>query len=237
MAHRWSAGEIRLPEDLYPLIEPLNMSKRFMDFIGKVDRCTTKAFVPVDTMPGFRKDAVPRHNSIHTSDPRGLLLFLDAATLYETIFAHEVGHAWVQYVDKCEDERTLADLSDPGRPNQVNFIQSYVLDLKVNELLRRKGFDMAPIDGDQAIAMNNMAQLLESGFSPPTRREAVFGALQFAEQIVKRERGNRSWLVRFDALSKLRQYEPEIHRMATGMAEAVFEFGIESKDGICKAID
>ncbi len=84
-AHRWSIGEMGLPEDLYPVIEPLNMSKRFMDFIGKVDRCTTKVFVPVDTMPGFRRDAAPRHNSLHSADPRGLLMFLDAATLHETI--------------------------------------------------------------------------------------------------------------------------------------------------------
>jgi len=237
-AHRWSIGEMGLPEDLYPVIEPLNMSKRFMDFIGKVDRCTTKVFVPVDTMPGFRRDAAPRHNSLHSADPRGLLMFLDAATLHETIFAHEVGHAWVQYVDRCEDERTLADLTDPARLNQFNFIQSYVLDLKVNELLRRRGFDMEPIDGDHAIAMNNIAKLLDSGFSPPTRREAVFGALQFAEQIVERERGNRPGLVRFDdALAKLKGYEPGIHRLASGMAEAVFEFGIDSKEAISNAVD
>ncbi|HRF58897.1 MAG TPA: hypothetical protein PLH94_03155 [Fimbriimonadaceae bacterium] len=237
-AHRWNLGEKGLPEDLYPVIEPLNMSKRFMDFIGKVDRCTTKVLVPVDTMPGFRRDAAPRHNFLNSADPHGLLLFLDAATLHETIFAHEIGHAWVQYVDQCEDERTLADVSDPARSNQVNFIQSYVLDLKVNELLRRKGFDMEPIDGDQAIAMNNMARLLDSGFSPSTKREAVFEALQFAEQIVERERGNRSSLVRFDdALCKLKTYEPAVHRLASAMAEAVFEHGTESKEGICSAID
>ncbi len=237
-AQRWRIGEKGLPEDLYPVIEPLNLSARLMDFIIKVDRCTTKVFIPVDTMPGFRKDAVPRHNALHTSDPEALLIFLDAVTLHETVLAHEVGHAWVQYVDQCEDERTLADVSDPARLNQVNFIQSYVLDLKVNELLRRKGFDMEPIDGDHAIAMNNTALLLDSGFSPPTKREAVFGALQFAEQIVERERGNRPGLVRFDdALTKLKRYEPEIHRLATAMAEAVFEFGFESKEGITNAID
>ncbi|HJP83559.1 MAG TPA: hypothetical protein VJ835_08645 [Fimbriimonadaceae bacterium] len=237
-AHRWNNGEKGLPEDLYPVIEPINLSNRLMDFIGKVDRCTTKVFVPLDTMPGYRKDAAPRHNSIHTSDPRGLLLFLDAATLHETIFAHEVGHAWVQYVDQCEDERTFADISDPARINQLNFIQSYVLDLKVNELLRHKGFDMDPIDGDQTIAMNNMARLLDSGFSPPSKREAVFGALMFAEQIVERERGNRSSLLRFDdVLTKLKQNEPEVYRLATGMSEAVFEFGVESKEAVCSAID
>ncbi|MBI5705611.1 MAG: hypothetical protein HZC36_01325 [Armatimonadetes bacterium] len=237
-AQRWRIGEKGLPDDLYPVIEPLNLSARLMDFIGKVDRCTTKVFIPVDTMPGFRKDAVPRHNALHTSDAEALLIFLDAATLHETILAHEVGHAWVQYVDQCEDERTLADVSDPARLNQLNFIQSYVLDLKVNELLRRKGFDMDPIDGDDAIAMNNIAKLLDSGFSPPTKREAVFGALQFAEQIVERERGNRPGLMRFDdAVSKLERHEPEIHRLAFGMAEAVFEHGIESKKAIGEAID
>ncbi|KAA0228141.1 hypothetical protein FCG40_02550 [Fimbriimonadia bacterium ATM] len=237
-AHRWTSGEKGLPEDLYPVIEPLNMSQRFMDFIGKVDRCTTKVFVPVDTMPGYRRDPVPRHNFLNSADPHGLLLFLDAATLHETIFAHEVGHAWLQYVYECEDERTLADISDPARSNQVNFIQSYVLDLKVNELLRRKGFDMEPIDGDQAIAMNNLSLLLDSGFSPHSKREAVLGALQFAEQIVEHERGNRPDLIRFDdALAKLTRFEPEIYKLATKMAEAVFEFGMESKAAIRNAID
>jgi RHS repeat-associated protein len=237
-AHRWHLGERGLPEDLYPVIEPLNMSPRFMDFIGRVDRCTTKVFVPVDTTPALRRNWAHRHNSIHSSDPRGLLVFLDAATLHETVFAHEVGHAWVQYVDQCEDERTLADISDSARLNQFNFIQSYVLDLKVNELLRRKGFDMEPIDGDQGIAMATVERLLDSGFTPETRREAVFTALQFADHIVERERGNRSSLARFDdVLTKLKSCEPEIYRLATGMADAVFEFGIESKEGIAGSID
>lgn len=236
---RWNQGDKGQPEDLYPIIEPTNMSKRFMDFLSAVDRCTTKILMVVDTVPHIRTWEAPFHNSLDTAMiPDSMVLLLDAARAHETVFAHEIGHAWVQFVDRCEDERCLKDDSDPARLHQLTFIQSYVLDLKVNEVLRRKGFDMSPIDGDLAKSMNSLGRALSAGYRPENQREALFMSLQMAAQIVERERGNAPGLVRFDeTLGKIRVLDPEIHKLGVGMAEAVFDFGLDSKVAVQMVVD
>lgn len=236
---RWNQGDKGRPEDLYPIIEPTNMSKRFMDLVSAVDRCTTKILMVVDTVPHIRTWEAPFHNSIDTAViPDSMVLLLDAARAHETVFAHEIGHAWVQYVDRCEDERALKDDSDPARLHQLTFIQSYVLDLKVNEVLRRKGFDMSPIDGDLAKSMNSLGRALSAGYRPENPREALFMSLQVAAQVVERERGNAPGLVRFDkTLGKIRALDPEIHELGLGMADAVYEFGLDTKEAVQMVVD
>ncbi|WKZ79022.1 MAG: hypothetical protein QY327_06675 [Fimbriimonadaceae bacterium] len=236
---RWNQGGKGHPEDLYPIIEPTNMSKRFMDFVSAVDRCTTKILMVVDTVPHIRTWEAPFHNSLDTAVvPDSMVLRLDAARAHETVFAHEIGHAWVQYVDRCEDERALKDDSDPARLHQLTFIQSYVLDLKVNDVLRRKGFDMSPIDGDLAKSMNSLGRALSVGYRPENPREALFMSLQVAAQIVERERGNALGLVRFDeTLGKIRVLDAEIHKLGVGMAEAVFEFGLDTTEAVQRVVD
>ena len=122
--HRWRAERVELQMDMYPLVEPQNLSSRLSEFMHAINRCTTKHFGIFDTMPGRRKDGhVPGANSIDTlCNPEANLLFLDAARVHETIIAHEFGHAWVQYVDDCEDHRVLADTSNPQRMRQVSFV-------------------------------------------------------------------------------------------------------------------
>ncbi len=197
---RWRRGDIDLKSDLYPVLTTKNFSPLLMEFINAIDRCTTKAFVILDTMPGRRNDGhLPGQNCIVTScDPGANLLFLDAARVHETIVAHEFGHAWVQYVDDCEDTRTLRSADNPQLLRQINYVQSFVLDLKVNDLIRRKGFDMSPIEEDQSKSMSQLALALQTGYQPEHAREEVFMALLVAAQILEKDQGRVNELAQFD---------------------------------------
>ena len=237
---RWRKGQIEPRNDLYPVVAPMNLSPQLMEFFHAIDRCTTKTFAILDTMPGRRTDGhVPGGNYIDTvSNPLTNLLFLDAARVNETIIAHEFGHAWVQYVDECEDLRMVEDASDPQRMRHVNYVQSFVLDLKVNDLLRRKGFDMAPIEEDQARSMFQLAAALESGYRPEHPREEVFMALLVADQIIQRENGRSNELARFDlSLATIRHILAPLANLAEVMAESVGRHGYGSHDAIVKSID
>ncbi len=54
--HRWRTGDIWPEQDMYPVVAPTNLSPLLMEFFYAIDRCTTKTFAMLDTMPGRRKD-------------------------------------------------------------------------------------------------------------------------------------------------------------------------------------
>ncbi len=237
---RWRSGDIDPRDDLYPVVTPRNLSPKLMEFICAVDRCTTKTFAILDTMPGRRKDGhVPGGNSIDTlCHPATNLLFIDAARVNETVLAHEFGHAWVQYVDVCEDLRTLQDASDPQRLRQVGFVQSFVLDLKVNDLLRGKGFDLSPIEADQGRSLEQLAAALQGGYRPDHPREEVFMALLVADELIQRDLEFGRSLVRFDdSVAAIQRSLLPMVVLADRLADGVRNHGYASRDGIIACID
>ena len=144
----------------------LNPSPRLVDFIHEIDRCTSKALVFVDTMP----DTHPLHagQNIHYvgggSDPLMWVLHLDVARLHETILAHELGHLWVACVEGAEDWRCLRDRSDAGKVNQVDFVQLFVLDLRVNDLIEEREFDLTRLVEDQFDGFEKTAMALQGDY-------------------------------------------------------------------------
>lgn len=238
-AKRWRAGDGERPDDLYPSVIPLNLSPRLANFVAAVDRCTAKTFILLDTTPELRPSAAPGSHSLDTiCNPGANIIFIDAARLHETVLAHEIGHAWVQYVERCEDERVMEDVSDPQRLHQLHFVQSFVLDLKVNEVIARKGFDMHPIESDQAASILALCQALESGYQPPNRREEVFMALLLASQMLAEDRDRRSALIHSrNALTRIRHKNESLGRLAERFAVAVRSHDINDRESIRRAID
>lgn len=237
---RWRNGEVQPETDLYPVVAPQNLSPKLMEFFNAIDRCTTKKFAILDTMPGRRNDGnVPGGNSIDTvRHPITNLLFLDASRVSESVIAHEFGHAWVQYVDDCEDHRTMQDASNPQRIRQVNFVQSFVLDLKVNDLIRKKGFDMGPIEEDEAASVEQLALALQAGYRPESPREEVFMALLVADQLLQRENGRRNELAKFDrSLESIELFLSPVAALAERMADSVKRHGYDSRSAIETCID
>jgi hypothetical protein len=194
----------------------------------------------VDTMRGRRNDGhIPGGNHIDTvCHPATNVIFLDAAKVHESVIAHELGHAWVQYVDECEDLRTMRDASDPQRMRMVGFIQSFVLDLKVNELLRRKGFDMGPIDADRDASLWQLAQAMGRGYNPKHVREEVFMALLVADKMIEASSGQSHDLVRvYQSLNVIRHTGAPLARLAERLADSVERHGYDSHPAIVASID
>jgi len=238
--NRWRKAEIEPELDLYPAVLPENLSPLLTEFIAAIDRCTTKTFTILDTMPGRRKDGhVPGGNYIDTvCHPKSNLLFLDAASVHETVVAHEFGHAWVQYVDECEDFRTLHSAENPQRARLVNNVQSFVLDLKVNNLLRRKGFDMSFVEEDQTVSLAQLALGLQKGYRPQYASEEVFMALLVADELIRRENGHMPDLVRFDrSMASISAHMESVATLAKVMVATVSRLGFDTRSSVIQCID
>lgn len=236
---RWRNGSVS-DADLFPVIIPGNLSAKLIALVAAVDRCTTKKLILLDTMPHARRDAgIPGGHWVDTAaSGEAILVFIDAAHVHETHLAHELGHLWVQYVDLAEDERVMRDVSDTGRLHQLSFVQSFVTDLRVNQIIADLGFDVSLISADLAASIASLGRAIESGYSPGNRREGVFMALTVATQILEEQRTGPSLIAKLDdTLAKVQHVEPELGRLAMGFAEAVTRHGYGNKKEIQASID
>jgi hypothetical protein len=224
--------------NLYPVVVPQNLSERLTEFIAEINRCTPKCIVPLDTLPyRFPNRAHPGGHSVDAwSDPYRILLFLDAASVHETIFAHELAHVWIDLVNRIEDHRVLKDKSDTARYSQVQLIQSFVLDIAVNDVLRRKGFDTSIIDADQKEGLFNLAGAAQDGYKPPSRREALFMAQVLAANLVDEAHG-RSIVRQGDHILAIRSHLPDVHALAQSMAVSVTSEPLRDAESARRLID
>lgn len=225
------------PRLLYPAVFPTSLGGgRLALLLHGLHLSTPKELVTLDTVPHARPDlhAPYSHWVDAASDPRRILLFLDAACVHETVIAHELGHVWLDVVEGIEDHRVLEDLTETARYNQVQLLQSFVLDFAVNGLVRRRGFDMGPILDDRRVMLEQMAVAVAKGYRPPTPWEAVQMASLIAEALV--EEGT-SPVRADDALARIREGLPEEWVLALGMAAAVRERPPTSAESARRAID
>ncbi|HRJ27551.1 MAG TPA: hypothetical protein PLO61_08595 [Fimbriimonadaceae bacterium] len=235
----WRQGQ-KSDADLYPSIIPQNLSEKLMSFIAAVDRCTPKTLLVLDTMPHLRRGTgTPDGHWVDTLGNSGSnLLFIDAAQIHETHFAHEIGHMWVQYVEHAEDERVMEDASDPARLHQLSFVQSFVTDLRVNEVIAEKGFDGSMIQADQAASVASLGRAIDAGYRPENRREGVFMALVLAAQIIEEHKSGANTLAKLnDTLAKVARLDGELADLATGFAGIVLQNGYRTRDQILASID
>ncbi len=228
------------PRDLLPVIIPQNMSPRLNDFFIQVDRCTSKHLIPLDTMPNLHPNqSHPDGHSVDAwSDPNRILFFFDAVHLHETIFAHELGHVWIDLIENCEDYRMMRDLSDTSRVRQFQYIQSFVLDRKVNDVIAMRGFDMTIIHDQQFEAIHSIAQAVNAGYHPPSKREAACLAPIIAAAILDQNRLSESSLRDFNvAIATLKQGIPEICRLAEEFVNSVSQHGVDDGGSIKEVIN
>lgn len=236
---RWNRGGLVPSDDLYPVVKPLNLSPKLTEFLDTIDRCTTKSFAVVDTMPGRRKDGhTPGANHIDTiCHPETNIIYLDVARVSEAVIAHELGHAWLQYVDQCEDLRTSSYDVDPARARMVSYVQSYVLDLRVNALLREKGFDIAVIEQDQATSLEQLSEAFSAGYEPESPREEVFMALLLADAKVRMSKHGAALVRESRAEIAIRAARPRLDKLAATFAEAAARNGHDSAQAVEQAIN
>ena len=228
------------PRDLFLVLHPQNLSPRLLEFIGETDRCTSKQFLLLDTLPHLRPgEAHPDGHWVDAwSNPAFIPVFLDAAHVHESMIAHEIGHVWVDLVEDCEDYRVLRDMSDTAKVHQWTSIQSFVLDRKVNEVLRRKGFDLSLLDSQQNEALSALACALVAGYQPPSQAEAAFLAIHLATTMLDGETTANDALQSFDmATLAIECHLPDVYALACQMAASVREYGYADRASIRRSID
>lgn len=135
--------------------------------------CTT--LVLLDSMPDLHpQSAMPGVNMItETQDPTCLMIHLDASRLHESVFAHELGHIRNALVDYIEDYRIMRDVSDLSKVVQFQHLQSFVLDLNVNDFIESRGFDMSIITSHQTEAIRTIAEHCARCDVIKTKRAAI----------------------------------------------------------------
>ncbi len=238
--HGVDCANLEDPQDLYPVLTLQNASPLLLNFVSETDRCTSKSIILVDTMPSLRpRSAHPGSYWVDgQTNPYNILLFLDAAHLHESILAHEIGHIWIDLVEDCEDYRTLKDLSNTARVTHWTNIQSFVLDKKVNEVIRERGFDVSVIDGHVEEALSSLSLAILSGYRPPNPGEAAFLAMTLASAMLDHETGAADTLQSLDVADMVIQRDlPDVYELACQLAASVRRHDYSNREGIRKAID
>ena len=228
--------------DYRPIVlpDPDKMSCRLRDFINETDRCTSKRILFLDTMPATHPFKLGQglHCANVSSNPEESYIYLDVAHAHETTIAHEIGHLWINYVERGDDIRLLRDRSDNGKVNQLDLVKSFVLDLKVNDLIAARGFDMSLIHNDEINCLTILRDAMTLGYKPPTPREALLNSLSIAGAILEQKRWPNEMKQRLSLL--LEFYEeaaPAVHKSAIEFVDAIRRCGYNSPDSLRKALD
>jgi len=221
---------------LYPVVFPQNLSPKLNEFLSELARCTPKAIMPLDTLPHqFPKRAHPGGHFVDAiSDPYRILLFLDGSDASEAIIAHELAHVWIELVRGIEDYRVMRDTSDSGRYSQVQFLQSFVLDVAVDTLLQEKGFDTSDITADKLAALRQMGDAAKRGYQPPTKREAVYMASFLASSMLEKSESN---LLCTQTSALVESNLPDVFRLANVFRDAVRDHPPTCAESLRLAID
>lgn len=222
----------------YPVIFPENLSERFDEFLAEVARCTPKIILPLDTMPSVfpNRSHVAGHSIDAWSHPEAIHVFIDAEDCSEVVLAHELAHAWIDFVKGIKDHRVWKDREDTGRYTQVQLMQSFVLDFAVHQCLEEKGFDQTQIRADWEVASMQLRVAAEHGYRPVNPREAIYMASHLAAVLVE-ESVSTLPVPLANSLPTVKRNLPEVFATASGLAEAVSNSFPSDRDSALKAID
>jgi hypothetical protein len=238
------AGLARYPNDsdYLPLVWPTGISERLAKLLSETDHCTSKHILFIDTMPSCHpfKLGEDLHYAISSSNPDESYILLDVANAHETTFAHEIAHLWLNYVQEDGDgmRRLREEALDNIKHMQLNFVQSFVVDLKVNDLIAERGFDMSSIRHDEIHGLTLLRDAFAIGYQPPTSREALLHSISIADAIHDQKRWpdeDKQQLAHL--LEFFEAATPQIYQAAQELVEIVGRHGYDSREAIRKTLD
>jgi hypothetical protein len=223
--------------DCLPLVWPTNKSDRLAQFINETEHCTSKQILIIDTMPAAHplNMGTDLHYAICSSNPDESYILFDTDSAHETTFAHEIAHLWLNYVQDGGDgmRRLREEAWDNTKYMQLNFVQSFVVDLKVNDLIAERGFDMSLITADEINGLLSLRDAIAIGYQPPAPRAALLHSITIADAILDQKRWPDEEKQRLaDLLEFFEAATPPVYRMAQELVEIVRRNGYESREAI-----
>ncbi len=227
-------------DDLMPVIAFPDMSDRLHELYLETDCATSRPLVFVDTMPDTSHAiGLPGFHLVLVAPTLPELFFLlDASRIHETIIAHELGHIRVEMVERIEDFRHPRDQSDLPKITQFYHIQSFVMDLRVNDMLERRGFDMSIIAGHQVETIHNFAANCARGEKPSNPRvlAGIINSLAGALLEMERFPAKSSNAIK-DSIELIQSHLPEAFEPARGFVESVLRHGYDSCEAVKRVVD
>lgn len=227
-------------DELMPVIAFPEMSNRLYELYIETDSVTSRPLVFIDTMADTKfQIGLPNFHQVTTPEPGDQFCFLlDAARIHETILAHELGHIWVEMVERIEDFRHPKDQSDLAKITQFYHIQSFVMDLRVNDMLERRGFDMSIIAGHQVETIHNFAANCARGEKPSNPRvlAGIINSLAGALLEMERFPAKCSNAIK-DSIELIQRHLPEAFEPARGFVESVLRHGYDSCEAVKRVVD
>ena len=232
----------RYPDDCdyLPIVIPCNVSLQLDKLFYEVDHCTSKRIVVLDTMPHVHPFGLGKniHCANMNADPEEVRIFLDVQNAHETLIAHELMHLWMWFVEGHEGEKSLRDRSDVAMNNQLDFIQSFVLDVRVNELIEKRGFDMSVICEDQIRGLEALRKLLLLPNFSPNLREQLLYCLQIAGAVVEQKRQSETMRQKLSGMLEFFGVAtPEIYSLAMQLVEMVTRCPLDTRKTLIAALD
>jgi hypothetical protein len=226
--------------DYLPIIAPLALSQRLLEFINETDRCTSKQILFLDTMPEVHPFKLGRdiHCCNFSGNPEKSYVYVDFDRAHEATIAHELAHLWLIYVEGGDGARTFRNRSDNGKINQLDFLQSFVLDVRVNGLIDQRGFDVSLIMEDKINAMTMVRDALALGYSPSSSRETLICIISMAGAYIEQKRWPLECQERLKELfTAIESMKPEWYLTALRFVDILIHNGHNCKDAVRTSLD
>lgn len=171
------------PEDEHftrmPLLAITNPSPSVTQLIDEIEQHSPKPLLFADTafLTGHDRELSKfGHWADARSNPDSILICLNSRWTTEGHLLHELGHAWLLFVHDFDDSRSYHDLYDLPARFLVDAVRALPLDLKLNELLMARGFDMSFYYEDTVEAFVSSGGALSQGYLPRNDWEAAHTA-------------------------------------------------------------
>ncbi len=156
----------RPPTSVLPVVAHTNASDRLKRIFHEINAVTPKELIIVDAsglaeecrqiMDGFHFTSWREHREV-------MAVVVDSNECREDILAHELMHIWLDLFEEYEDHRRYRDINDGRSSFAVLSVQSMVIDFKVHQKLRERGFSLRQLTSDTVDGLYGNAVAMESG--------------------------------------------------------------------------
>lgn len=231
------------PLRVFPLVAHINASPCLARLYHEIDAVTPKRIIIADAS-GLEKRSREIMEGLHCASwrdvPDTILITIDSNECCEGIIAHEFMHVWLDLVEGFEDHREYSDVNNGRSCFQVISAQSFVIDCKIQEKLKERGFDLRLFTDDIVDALYEGAVALEVGCRPRNRTEAAIGARLLARPWATPELyefTDVDWEKILFARRTFERYDGACVRLADHFVQAFRKHSYSSKDEAVKLID
>jgi len=173
-------------------------------------------------------------------DPDLMFVIVDSNWCREDVMAHELMHIWLDLVEGYEDHRRYRDAANGRNSFTALSIQSFVIDCKVQERLKQRGFPLRQFTDDIVDSLHDCATALDRGGELANRsQEAVIANLLARTEAVPDlyELTSEDWERLCYVRRVFSRHVPGVVWLATRVAEAFSRHDYKSAPEALRLID